>query len=261
MSRRSRARPMTGAPGRRVPVVRRTTGTRPAPPAAVRHVVVAGVAGLLVLIFWRTRTGWDPMHAWNRAFADASLLLLVATLAAGPLARLWPPTARLVLWRRELGIWTVFAAVGHVLIVLTGWVEWEPFRLFYSVNPFTRDWALDQGFALGNLLGIVALVYSVVLLATSNDASIRLLGGSTWKFVQQNVSIVWALVALHTAYFLYFHFVTFHRPPVPTNWMQGPFLVLVLVLFVLRTAALVVTMRRRRTVARDGAATGVSEAE
>jgi len=258
MSRRSRPRPPVRTAPQPALVAGRTMRARPAPSAAVRHAIVAAATALMVLIVWRTRFGWDPMHAWNRAFADVSLLLLVATLAVGPLARLWPPAARLVLWRRELGVWTVFAAVGHVLIVLTGWVEWQPVRLFYSLNPFRRDWTLDQGFALGNLLGIVALGYSLVLLATSNDASVRLLGGSTWKFVQQGVSILYALVVLHTAYFLYFHFVTFHRPPVPPNWMQTPFLVLVTALFVLRTAALVVTARRRRT-ARTGAQEGVAE--
>jgi methionine sulfoxide reductase heme-binding subunit len=206
-----------------------------------------------------TRAGWDPMHAWNRAFADVSLLMLILTLACGPIARLWPRAARLVLWRGEMGVWSILAALGHVVIVMTGWVEWDVLRLFYSVNPFKRDWALDQGFALGNLLGIIALLYGVVLAVTSNDASIRLLGGSPWKFVQQGVYVLYALVALHTAYFLFFHFVTFHRPPVPANWMERPFLVLVVVLFVLQTAALLATVRRRRAMSDASGAAGLAD--
>ena len=210
-----------------------------------RHLSVAALTVATVLLFWLTRTDWHWMHAWNRAFADASLVLLAITLAIGPLARLWTPAARWLVWRRELGIWTVFAALGHVLIVLVGWVEWDLGRLFYSFNLFKRDWALDQGFALANLLGIVTLGYAVVQLATSNDASVRLLGGPGWKFVQQGAYTLYALAALHTAYFLFFHFVSFHRPVPPPNWLQGPFLLLVAALFALQTAAFVATIRRR----------------
>jgi methionine sulfoxide reductase heme-binding subunit len=260
MSRRSAA---SGAPTRSRPAMpsgrsRAATPVKRAGPAqrlpaVARHALTALATCVTVALVAATRAGWDPMHAWNRAFADVSLLLLVITLAVGPIGRLWPRAARLTLWRGELGVWSVVAAVGHVAIVMTGWVEWDAFRLFYSVNPFKRDWALDQGFALGNLLGIVALFYGVVLAATSNEASIHLLGGSAWKFVQQGAYVLYALAALHTAYFLFFHFVTFHRPPPPANWMGGPFLALAAALFILQTAALVATVRRRRAAA-DGAA-------
>lgn len=189
---------------------------------------------------------WHWMHAWNRAFADASLLLLVVTLGVGPLARLRPAAAALVGWRREVGNWSVLAAVGHVAIVLVGWVEWDPFRLLYTMNDFKGDWALDQGFALGNVLGIVALLYGFVLLATSNDASVRLLGGSGWKYVQQGVYVLYAFVALHTGYFLFLQFQSFHRPIPPPNWLQAPFLVATVLLMALQTAGFIATVRRRR---------------
>jgi sulfoxide reductase heme-binding subunit YedZ len=131
--------------------------------------------------------------------------------------------------------------------------------LFYSFNPFNRDWALDQGFALANLLGIVALAYALVQLATSNDASIRLLGGSAWKWVQQGAYVLYALVALHTAYFLFFHFVSFHRPVPPPNWLQAPSLVLVAGLFALQMAAFVATVRRRRGTSSDVVPPAVAE--
>ena len=216
-----------------------------------KHLSVGVLTLVIVVLFWLSRPGWHWMHAWNRAFADASLMLLFATLAIGPAARLWTSARRWLRWRRELGIWTVVAAFGHVVIVLAGWAEWDPSRLFYSFNLFKRDWALDQGFALGNVLGIVALAYGVVQVATSNDASIRMLGGSGWKWVQQGAYVLYALVALHTAYFLYFHFVSFHRPVPPANWLQIPFLILVAALFALQTVAFFVTVRRRRGLAAD----------
>lgn len=207
--------------------------------------MVGSVTLVLFVVFLEMRAGWDPMHAQNRALADVSVLLLVATLAVGPLARLWSPAARLIPWRREMGTWAVYTAIGHVWVVFSGWALLDPLKLFVSFNVFKRDWALEPGFALANLLGIVALAYGLVLLATSNEASIRLLGGAGWKFLQQGVYVLYALVVLHTAYFLYFHFVSFHRPPPPVNWFQGPFLVLVGLLFALQTLAFVVTVRRR----------------
>lgn len=254
MSRRGARRPEAQpAP----PAETAAASARRAPPGPARNLVVGGVTLALFVVFLETRAGWDPMHAQNRALADASLVLLVATLAVGPLARLWPPAARLVPWRRELGNWSVYAALGHVWVVFSGWALLDPLKLFISFNLFKRDWALDQGFALANLLGILALAYGLVLLATSNEASVRLLGGSGWKFVQQGVYVLYTLVVLHTAYFLFFHFVSFHRPVPPPNWAQGPFLVLVGLLFALQTAAFVATVRRRR---RGGARDGGEEA-
>lgn len=211
-----------------------------------KHLSVGALTLVVAVLFWLSRPGWHWMHAWNRAFADASLVLLFLTLAIGPAARLWTSARQWLRWRRELGIWTVVAAFGHGLIVLAGWAEWDLSRLFYSFNLFKRDWALDQGFALGNLVGIVALAYGVVQVATSNDVSIRILGGSGWKWVQQGAYVLYALMVLHTAYFLFFHFISFHRPVPPPNWLQVPFLILVAALFALQTAALIVTVRRRR---------------
>lgn len=227
---------------------------RPTGGAGRRHATIATVTFVTVLLFWLSRPGWHWMHAWNRAFADASLVLLVVTLAIGPLARLWRPATHWLAWRRELGVWSIIAALGHVLIIMQGWVEWDPSRLFYSVNAFKRDWALDQGFALGNLLGIVAVGYGLVQMITSNDASVRLLGGSSWKLVQQGAYLLYALVALHTGYFLFWQFVSFHRPVPPPNWLQGPFLATVVLLFVLQTAAFIVTVRRRAS-RREGTST------
>jgi sulfoxide reductase heme-binding subunit YedZ len=45
---------------------------------------------LLVLLFGAVHENWSPMHRWNKATADASLVLLTMTMAVGPAARLWP---------------------------------------------------------------------------------------------------------------------------------------------------------------------------
>lgn len=210
-----------------------------------RHLVIGTLTLVLVTAFQSSRSEWHPMHAWNRAFADASLLLLVATLAAGPLARLTELAAPLVRARRELGVWTVLAAGVHVWIVFDQWVERDPARFWQGPGP--SGLVFDPAFAAGNLLGLVALVYGVALLATSNDRAQRVLGASGWRFIQQRSTTYFVLVAVHTAYFLFLHFeFTFHRPVPPTNWFRTPFLVLVGALLLVQAVAFVVTLRRER---------------
>lgn len=244
---RSVSRRPTSASQRRATRVRQRA-PRPywRPPGLLRYAIVGVIALGLAAVFWSTRRDLDPMHALNRAFADTSLLLMLATLAIGPLVRIWPAAVPLVIWRREVGNWSVFAALEHVWIVLSGWVQWDLTRLFYSFNLFKNDWALDQGFALGNLLGIIALGVGLPLLATSNDASVRLLGSSGWKYLQQGIYVLFWLVVLHTAYFMFWQFVSFHRPVLPVNWFRLPFLALAATLLLLQVAAFIATVRRRK---------------
>lgn len=210
-----------------------------------RHAVIGSVTLLLVTAFQSSRSEWHPMHAWNRAFADASLVLLVIVLAAGPLARLTDAAGPLVRARRELGVWTVLAAAAHVWIVFDQWVEGDVARFWQGPGP--AGLVFDPGFAAGNLVGLAALVYGVVLLATSNDWAQRFLGGAGWKFVQQRSTTYFVLVALHTAYFLFLHFeFTFHRPVPAPNWFRTPFLLLIGALLLLQTVAFAVTVRRER---------------
>lgn len=207
---------------------------------AARHALL-GLGSLLAAYLFRiARLQWHPMHAWNRAFADVAFLLLVLSLAAGPLARLWPATRALLTWRRELGIWSGVATVLHVLIILDGWVEWQPLRFFVRFEPVLQAWVLDTGpFGLGNVVGTVALAYMVLLVLTSNDWSLRLLGWRAWKFVQQRAYTLHVLVALHVAFFLFF------LPPNRTNFLRGPFLVLVIILPILQACAFIATWRRQ----------------
>lgn len=142
----------------------------------------------------------------------------------------------------------VILAFAHTLIILAGWVEWDLIRIFgYELHPLTGLYVmLQQGFALANVVGIVALVYGIVLALASNNWSQRMLGGPTWKFLQQSAYILWMLIVLHTAYFLYLHFQDFHRAVPAPNWAQTPFAVLVTTIAVLQLAAFIKTWRTKR---------------
>ncbi len=151
-------------------------------------------------------------------------------------------------YRREFGIYAVVLALIHTIIILIGWVDLDLLRLFgFEFHPnLERYVMLRHGFALANAVGIMALAYGVVLALISNDASQHLLGQSIWKFLQQGAYVLWWLVVLHTAYFLFVHFLDFHRQTPDPNWAQWPFVVLVLNVITLQFFATLGTWQRQR---------------
>lgn len=222
-----------------------------------RHLLVMALGALAVYLFWESRPDWVAMHRWNRAFGDASVLLIAFAMAIGPLARFWAVIRRALPWRRELGIWSVVLAGVHTFIIFDGWIEWDLIRILgYQLHPqLVRYVMVQHGFGLANMLGIVAVLYGAVLALTSNNFSQRLLGGAVWKFFQQGAYVLWMVIVLHTAYFLYLHFQDFHRATPEPNWAQWPFVALVLGVLALQGAASWKTWRGRRRSAAGAEAT------
>lgn len=216
--------------------------------AATRHILSVIVAGLLVYAFGAVHGHWIDMHRWNKATADASLVLLTLTMAVGPAARLLPSLRRLLPLRREFGVYAVLLALVHTVIILDGWVEWDLFRLAgLVVHPdLGRYVMIEHGFGLANFIGIAALGYGFILMITSNDRTVRFLSGPVWKFVQSAAYVLWALVVVHTAYFLFMHFVDFHRPLPSPNPLRWGFVALVLFVLLLRCAASIQNWLQRR---------------
>lgn len=218
----------------------------------LRHVVVIGLSSALVYAFALVHGQWSPMHRWNRAFADASLAMLAITMSIGPGSRLWPFLLRILAYRRETGIHATLLAAVHTVVILGGWVEWDLARLFgFEIVPQTGEYVMFQhGFGLANVLGIAALAYALMLMLTSNDRSIRLLGSPVWKFLQNGAAVLWGLAVLHTGYFLFMHFLSFHRQTPEPNPLQWPFVAAVLSVLLLRAAAFLSTWSRKRNSAR-----------
>lgn len=229
----------------------------------MRHLGGIAVAALIVYLFSEARSQWSPMHKWNRAFGDASLLLVAMAMAIGPLSRLWTRATLLLPWRREFGIWAVVAGGVHTVIILAGWVEWDLPRLFgFIMIPEANRYVMfEKGFGLGNVIGIAALLYGFILAMTSNDWSQRYLGLPVWKFVQQATYVLWVLIVAHTAYFLYIHFLDFHRQTPEPNMFQWPFVVLVGTVMSLQIAATWRTwkLRQRRVAGTRGGTDGRSQ--
>ncbi|MBT5772834.1 MAG: hypothetical protein HOH95_00485 [Dehalococcoidia bacterium] len=215
----------------------------------LRNAAAVAVGLAVAYLFWTSRPLWDPeMRLW-KSVGDASLILLYATLIPGPLARLAPRTARLIPWRRELGIWFGVFALVHTFLILDGWARWSLQRLLgYEFIPELDRYArLEPGFGLANLIGIAAVLITIALLATSTDWALHRLGASAWKFLHNSVYIIFWLILLHTAYFLFIHYSPhFHRLPPPPDWFRYPFLILTLGLIALQTTAFINTIRLRK---------------
>lgn len=219
--------------------------------AIFRKNLFLALFGVLVSYgFWLTRPDWDAEMRFWRAVGDGSLILLVLALVLGPLARLWPVFGRWLSYRRELGVWFGLLALLHTILILNGWARWSALKfLGYEFIPeLNRTARLEPGFGLANILGLVAMLLTLVLMATSTDYALRNLGGSAWKFLQLSAYTVFYLVALHTAYFLFMHYTqSFHRNvPDNPNWFRFPFLILTAFVIVLQAVSYFRSLKRQQ---------------
>ena len=227
--------------------------TRHKPPAVIgliqRHSVVGFISAILTLAFWYSRPEWVAEMRFWRAVGDASLILLYVTLALGPVTRFFPSMGMLLPDRRELGIWFGISAIVHTIVIFDGWVKWDVsiFMGYQFIPQLDRMVRLESGFGMANVLGLLAVLMALPLMATSADWATRALGGAAWKFLHYGAYTIFYLVALHTAFFLYIHYTpSFHRTTPDANWFQIPFAVLTLIVIALQVGAFVKTVARRR---------------
>ena len=142
--------------------------------------------------------------------ADASFALLCLVLMLGPAARFVPRLRRFVPWSRELGIAMFVTAALHVVILIDEAQSLsDAFLSSYWFNLAEQEWH-----SAANWVGLVALAYALVLAATSNDFSQRLLRRG-WKFLQRQTYTLFVLTVLHTAGFILFWE---DQPPVFAVW-------------------------------------------
>ena len=221
-----------------------------------RHLIVGLIGAVLIYLFWLSRPEWTAEMRFWRAVGDGSLILLYLTMALGPATRFLPRVSILLPYRRELGIWFGIFAIVHTIIILDGWARWDVslFMGYQFIPEMGRIVRLESGFGMANLLGLLAVLIALPLMATSADWATRALGASAWKFLHYGAYTIFYLVALHTAYFLYIHFTpTFHRTVPEANWFQIPFAVLTLIVLTLQAGAFLKTVaRQRRGTSRRG---------
>ncbi len=95
--------------------------------------------------------------------------------------------------RRDLGIWAGIMALLHTGIGLNVHLRGRPWLYFIDQHHQLRH----DLFGIGNDTGLLAALLFLLLLAISNDLSLRRLGTSTWKSLQRWTYMAVALTLIH----------------------------------------------------------------
>jgi methionine sulfoxide reductase heme-binding subunit len=131
-------------------------------------------------------------------------LLIAATLLIGPwnllCSRPGPISSDL---RRDTGIWAGAITVLHALIGQFVHLRGRPW-LYYIYGPDQHHAfpVRHDLFGSANYTGLAGLLVVALLLATSNDYSLRALGTPQWKRLQRWNYAAFALTAVHAVAYL-----------------------------------------------------------
>lgn len=128
--------------------------------------------------------GADPMKVLERSLGEWALRFLIACLAITPLRRL--TGISLLRYRRAIGLLAFIYASLHLTtyLVLDQGLAWAAIWADIVKRPFIT-------------VGMLAFLVLVPLAATSNNASIRRLGGAAWARLHRWVYLAAAAAAVH----------------------------------------------------------------
>jgi sulfoxide reductase heme-binding subunit YedZ len=167
----------------------------------LRHASLAGASLAIVVLSALYLQQRSVAYAVSLVTAYASLLCLAVTLGIGPWQALRGrrlPTSSYL--RRDFGIWTALLALVHVGFGLFAHMDGNLWLYFFRAPPHdTFPWPRIDPFGLTNDLGLAATLLLLVLLALSNNWSVRRLGAVRWKTWQRSSYWAAAAIALHAA--------------------------------------------------------------
>jgi sulfoxide reductase heme-binding subunit YedZ len=160
-----------------------------------RHAMIALADLGCVALFWELFSlRRDVISRASIATAYPALFLAAAAMLVGPWnvlrGRTNPVSFDL---RRDLGIWAGIMALLHTGVGINVHLRGRPWLYFLDEHHRVRhDW-----FGFGNDTGLLAALLFLLLLAISNDLSLRRLGARTWKSLQRWTYGAMALTLLH----------------------------------------------------------------
>ncbi len=169
-------------------------------------------------------------------FARVAFLLLFLTLIIGPITKIKKPSvisSPLKLpwsWRSELGIWFAIFSLIHFCFAMNGRPKWN---LLVALGGGIGG----EGYGLANLLGLVALFWSLILAFTSPGKIIKWLGVSSWKWLHSMTYVIFYLVATHTVYFQFFS--KYRGGP---DWFGWPAVLMAITVIILQLLAFAKTL-------------------
>jgi DMSO/TMAO reductase YedYZ heme-binding membrane subunit len=227
----------------------------------LRHVGMAGLSALLVYGIYQSYSAWGVQpalwpdwgqdHPYWRAWGHAAFVLLFLTLILSPASVLWRPVKRLLPWRRELGIWFAVLSLGHGYAIWDRWARWDVATLFgfEYVADLERYVLVRPEVGIMNMMGLIMLPMVILLLATSSDRAVSLLGGSSWKWIHRTLVPVIFYVAMLRGTLYFFHFFQTTPPDwrvYPSIWFLYVFLGMGTVAVLVQGVAFGATVLRRR---------------
>jgi methionine sulfoxide reductase heme-binding subunit len=166
----------------------------------LRHGALAVVSGALTVGVFLFVASESPMAGWSMASAYAALALLSVTLATGPWNVLCHrPNPVSTDLRRDIGIWAGGLGLVHVVFGLQVHMSGHMWHYFFYPPAPRRLLMRFDAFGLANYAGLGVTLILAVLLALSNDRSLRWLGTRRWKLVHRSVYVALALVVVHGA--------------------------------------------------------------
>src|ERR1035441_258986 len=159
-----------------------------------RHLTLAGGAIAITCLAYAATPPPDVRHRLSMATAYAALIFLSASLWLGPrnVLRRRPNPVSFDL-RRDIGIWTGILAIVHTAIGLTVHLRGRMWMYFFKTLYPLRLQNTQFGFA--NFTGLGAALLFVMLLAISNDVSLRTLKARRWKCLQRWTYVSFVLTA------------------------------------------------------------------
>jgi len=163
------------------------------------HLPLLIVSFVCVSVLYQTRPYPDILSRASFATAYPAFALLTITLLLGPWKLLVhkpnPVSSDL---RRDIGIWAGLLGILHAGVGQFVHLRGRPW-LYYVYGPTEHHRGIRHDlFGLANYTGALGTLILIVLLATSNDFSLRRFGKQTWKRLQRWNYAVFALIAVHS---------------------------------------------------------------
>ena len=161
-----------------------------------RHLTLAAGAIAITCLAYAATPPPDIRHRMSMATAYAGLIFLAVSLWLGPwnVLRRRPNAISFDL-RRDVGIWTGILAILHTAIGLIVHLRGRMWMYFFKEAHPLRLQNTKFGFA--NFTGLAAALLFLMLLAISNDLSLRALKTNRWKSLQRWAYVAFVLTAAH----------------------------------------------------------------
>ncbi|HKS05496.1 MAG TPA: hypothetical protein VJR92_04210 [Gemmatimonadaceae bacterium] len=164
-----------------------------------RHVAIAALSAGCIAIVGEIDGAERLVQRVSMGTAYTGLGLIALSLVIGPAnvlrAKPNPVSADV---RRDVGIWAAIVSCAHVVFGLQVHIPGRPWEFFVWGRDQLRAIPLRyDAFGGANYLGLGAALVLLLLLALSNDASLRRFGTAKWKQLQRWNYVAFGAIAVH----------------------------------------------------------------